>query len=140
MNEIDPCPHAPYMPNLCAERDVCIEYDRNVAKNDGASFQSGCDLTPDQSGEGGPWPRTNPQSTDAYQTKLNRLHRWNDKANDKRTSNIALCYQIEWYQGDYIDDGNSGMMQHGWHLNRTSRQFAPQTCGGRVRCTRKVVQ
>ena len=40
VNEIDPCPHAPYMPNLCAERDVCIEYDRNVAKNDGASFQS----------------------------------------------------------------------------------------------------
>ena len=111
---VDPCPFAPYLPGTCAERDKCDEYDLTVVNNDGTAFQSGCALKGDLPNQG-PWPRNNPVSTDSNHTMIGRLLNWNDTNNRDRTSNQFLCDVRKWEQGDYIDDGNSGMLQHGWH-------------------------
>jgi hypothetical protein len=109
------CPRAPYVQGNCAEKPFCDEYDQPVVTNDGRSFQSGCSVSTTGTGDKSQvWPRANPDCTDNKNLTILRLRDYDDANNINRT-HASLCDIKVWIQGDYLDDGNSPVLPHGWH-------------------------
>jgi hypothetical protein len=127
------CPRQPWSSGICLEKPRCYdEYGNSwfqmgprqrtdlipnsggvspyqaLVENSGKSFQSGCALVI-------PYPRYNSISEDSNVSQILRLRDYIDAENVNRTNNLYLCNKKIWTEGDYIDDGNSGMLTHQWH-------------------------